>query len=120
MLKHAALTIIPLLAPPTENFRSMKIQPLNKEGVHIDSSVLSTEEDPAQVAKLRENVEDLVRDAYSLQLNDNLRHLSDSVIRSIVHQTEQLYKNCCRSWLTYKEVNTKNIGQLYRAGLKNP
>ena len=54
----------------------MKIKALINEGVEIYSTVLSTEEDPAQVAKLKENVEELVGEANSFQLNDDSRQVS--------------------------------------------
>ena len=54
----------------------LKIKALIKEGVEIDSTVMSTEKDPAQVAELMENVEELIGEANSLQLNDDSRQVS--------------------------------------------
>ena len=98
----------------------LKIKALIKEGVEIDSRVLSTEEDPADVAKLMENVEELVGEGNSLQLNDDSRQVSDSVAGYFIHKTEHLYRDCCQSQLTNEQVNTEYIGQLSRGGLKNP
>ena len=54
----------------------LKIKALSNEGVEIDSTVSPTEEDPAQVSKLMENVEEFVGKANSLQLNDDSREVS--------------------------------------------
>ena len=65
-----------------------------------------------------ENVEELISEANSLQLNDDSRQVSDTVVGCIVHKTEHLYIDCCESQLINKEVNTKYIGQLSRGGLE--
>ena len=98
----------------------LKIKALIKEGVQLDSTVLSTEEDPAQVVKLMEDVEELIGEGNTLQLDDKSRLVSDTVAGYIVHKTEHLYKDCCQSKLTNVEPNTEYIGQLSRGGLKNP
>ena len=49
----------------------LKIKTIIREGVEIDSTVLVTEQDPIQVAKLMKIVEKLVGGAKSLQFNDD-------------------------------------------------
>ena len=66
-----------------------------------------------------ENVEELISEANSLQLNDDSRQVSDTVVGCIVHKTEHLYRDCCESLLINEEVNTKHIGLLSRGRLEN-
>ena len=49
----------------------LKINTLIKEGVEIDSTALSTEENLFQEAKLMDSVQELVSEANSLQVNDD-------------------------------------------------
>ena len=92
----------------------MKIKALINKGVEIDSTLLSIEEDSDQVAKLMKNLEELVGEANSLQLNDD----SNSVARYIVHETEHLYRDCYQSHLTNEEVNTQYSRKLSFGVLK--
>ena len=55
----------------------MKIVVFIKECVEIYSTVLSTDEDPAQVANI-------------LQLNDDSRQVSDTVVRYVIHKSKHL------------------------------
>ena len=71
------------------------------------------------MAKLMKKIGEFVGEANSLQLNDHFRQVSDSVACYTVHTTKYLYRDCCKSRLTNKEVNNENIGQLSRGGLKN-
>ena len=68
----------------------LKIEIFIKECVEISSRVLSTDEDPAQVAKVMENIEDLVLKANILQLNDDSRQVSDTVRGYVIHKTKNL------------------------------
>ena len=80
---------------------------------------MSTEEDPAQIIKLMEKVEELDGEANSLQLKEDSRQVSNTVAGYIVHKTAHLYRECYQSQLTTKEVSTENIGRLSRGELKN-
>ena len=64
----------------------MKIKALINEAVKINSTALSSKEDPAQVMKLMENVEELGGEANSLQLNNDSRQFSDTVVGYIFHK----------------------------------
>ena len=61
----------------------MKIKTLINEGVEIVSTVMSTGEDHDQVAKLLENLEELVGEGNSILVNDE----NDSVAGYIVHKS---------------------------------
>ena len=67
-----------------------------------------------------ENIEELFGEPNRLQLNYDSRPVPDTIAGYIVHQIEYLYRDCCQSQLSNKEVNTEYIGQLSRGGLKNP
>lgn len=98
----------------------VKIKTLVKEGLQLDSNVLSTEEDPVQMMNLMEDVEGLIGKADNLKLNDESRQVSDTVAGYVAHKTEHLYKDCCHNKLIKNQLNTEYIGVLSRGGLKNP
>ena len=98
----------------------LKIKSLVKEGLQLDSNVISTKDDAVQIAKLIEEVEGLVSYAEPLQLNDESRHVSDTVAGYIAHKTGHIYKDCCDYKLINDQPNAEYIGLLSRGGLKYP
>ena len=58
----------------------LKIKELIKEGVEINSTVLSTGEDSTQVAKLMDNIDELVGETNGIQLNDDSSQVFVTVV----------------------------------------
>ena len=76
----------------TTSEKIIKIKTLVKQGFVIDSNILKAEEDPVQIAKLMNDVGELIGEADTLQLDEASRQVSDNIAGYIVHEIEILQR----------------------------
>ena len=98
----------------------LKVKTFVKEGLQLDTGILLTEDDPVEVAKLKDEVEVLIGQSENRTLNKESLHVSDTVAGYIVHKAGYLFDGCCKKQFTDDQPNTGYIGILSRVGLKSP
>ena len=87
-----------------------KIKTFVKEGLQLDTGILLTEDDPVELAKLKDEVEVLIRRSEYRSLKESLQ-VSDTVAGYIAHKAGYLFDGCCKKQFTDDQPNT---GYLHR------
>ena len=96
----------------------LKVKTFVKEGLRLDTGILFTEDDPVEVAKLKEEVQVLIGQSEYLTLNKKSLQVSDTSAGYIAHKAGHLFDGCCKNQFTDDQPNTEYIGILSRGGLK--
>ena len=98
----------------------LRVKTFVKEGLQLDTGILLTEDDPVEVAKLKDDVELLNGQSEYRTLNKVSLQVSDTSAGYIAHKAGHLFDGCCKNQFTDDQPNTEYIGILSRVGLKSP